>query len=187
MNCDVIILAAGKSERMGKWKLEIEFEGKRMIDLVIDKFVDFSKNIIVVGGYNFERLKEILKKKSIRFVYNERYNEKMFVSIKKGIEFVESDRFFIIPADCPFVKKETILNMLNIDEDIVVPFYKGKGGHPVLIKKDLKIELLGEPDTSSLKEFIKRKGFKRIDVDDKNILIDIDTVEDYERYKKIYR
>ncbi len=186
MNSDVIILAAGKSERMKTWKIELDFKGKNMIEIVVEKFEDICKNIIVVGGYNFDMLKKILNKKKINMVYNERYNEEMFLSVKKGVSFVESERFFIIPADCPFVRKETILNMLSLDEDIVVPFYNGKGGHPILMKKYLKIELLSEPDTSSLKEFIKRKGFKRIYVDDENILIDIDTLEDYERYKEIY-
>ncbi len=186
MDTDVVILAAGRSKRMNLWKMEMEFNGKKMIDIVIEKFEDFCNNIIVVGGYRFDRLKEILMGKNVKLVKNERFEEGMFISLKKGVRFVKGNRFFIIPGDVPFVKKETLLNMTKLNDDIIVPFYNGKGGHPVLIKSDLIDDLLKQDDNSSLKEFINKKGFKRFDVDDENILIDVDTKEDYERYKNLY-
>lgn len=187
MNSDVVILAAGRSERMKEWKIELDFYGKKLIELVIEKFQDICKNIIVVGGYNFEGLKEILKGKNVKTVFNERYDENMFISVKKGVSFTESERILIIPADCPFFKKETVLNMLKENGNIVVPYYNGKGGHPILMSSKLKEELLKENDDSSLKEFINKKGFSIFNTDDPDILVDLDTYEDYERYKKIYR
>lgn len=187
MSSDVIILAAGKSERMKEWKIGLDFYGKKMIEIVIEKFEDICDDTIVVGGYNFERLKEILEGKNVKIVFNERYNESMFISIKKGVFSVKSERFFIIPADCPFIKKETILDMLKQDGDIIVPYYKGKGGHPVLISSKLKNDLLNEDDNSNLKNFINKYGFSIFNTEDLNIIVDLDTYGEYERFKEIYR
>uniref|UniRef100_A0A7C4UBF3 Nucleotidyltransferase family protein n=1 Tax=candidate division WOR-3 bacterium TaxID=2052148 RepID=A0A7C4UBF3_UNCW3 len=187
MNVDAIILAAGMSKRMKEWKITLEFKGKRMIDIVIEKFKEVCERIIVVGGYRFDELKNILKDRDVIIVYNENYKGSMFTSVKKGAEFVEGERFFITPSDTPFFKRETILKMLCSDSDIIVPYYDGKGGHPVLFKGYLKDEILKEDEESNLKMILNKKGFERMDVDDEGILIDIDTMEDYERYKRIYR
>ena len=42
-------------------------------------------------------------------------------------------------------------------------------------------EICTDKKNASLREFINSKGFHTVDIDDEGILIDIDTIEDYEK------
>jgi molybdenum cofactor cytidylyltransferase len=69
--------------------------------------------------------------------------------------------------------------MLDTDGEIIIPVYKGEKGHPVLMKSYLIKEILQNPGYASLRDFIDAKGFTTVSVQDKGILMDVDTVEDY--------
>jgi molybdenum cofactor cytidylyltransferase len=79
---------------------------------------------------------------------------------------------------------ETYREMLRVEGDIVIPLFNGKKGHPILIRTHLAEELLAEGRYSTLREFIKDKGYTPIEVEDSGILVDIDTMEDYNRVMK---
>ena len=70
--------------------------------------------------------------------------------------------------------------LLDVNEDIVIPAYNGQKGHPVLFKSRV-IQLLYKSDYKNLREFIYGYGFSTIEVDDPKILIDIDTMQDYRK------
>jgi len=69
--------------------------------------------------------------------------------------------------------------MLKLNEDIVIPMYKGKKGHPLLMKSYLIGELIKSKHYNTLRDFVNIKGFKSINVEEPGVLMDIDTMEDY--------
>ena len=87
----------------------------------------------------------------------------MFSSVLRGVKETSED-FFLIPGDCPFVKKETYLSLLKGKEDIRVPSYKGEDGHPIYISKRYKNELLSTSLDCNLKLFRDSKKYEIIDV-----------------------
>ena len=93
------------------------------------------------------------------------------------------ESFFVLPGDCPFVSRKTYQALLLTSGIIVVPSYIKKRGHPILIHKSLKEAILKEPMDTTLKDFRNRYDFITIEVEDSNILVDIDTQYDYEKYK----
>ncbi|WP_234123967.1 nucleotidyltransferase family protein [Clostridium hydrogenum] len=180
MSIDGVILAAGLSSRMGNYKMTLELRQKTIIENCIEAIYDYCSNIIVVGGYNYNMICEVLKPyRKITTVLNENYKDGMFSSIKTGLKNVRGNRFFITPGDYPLIKKDTCEKMIKCKADIVIPVYDGEKGHPVLINSNLINDVLENDKYESMKDFINSHNFKTVPVKDKGILMDADTPEDY--------
>lgn len=183
-----VVLAAGFSTRAGVYKMELDFDGKTMIERSIDTFYDLCSRVIVVGGYQIERIQEIAKKyPNVQVVYNENYQDGMFSSVKKGFSEIVADKIFFTPGDYPLINHRTCEKILHSKGDVVIPSWKGKSGHPILLSRNVVEEILLEPDHSNLKGFLRRKIATYVDVNDPGILMDVDTLRDYEYVLKHYR
>ena len=112
-------------------------------------------------------------------IFNPDYNLGMFSSVLAGFRQVQKERIFFTPGDYPLISKETYQDMLKVSGDIVVPVYKGRKGHPVLIKHMLIEELLNGSKYLNLNKFIISKGYVTVPVQDQGVLLDIDTIQDY--------
>jgi molybdenum cofactor cytidylyltransferase len=114
-------------------------------------------------------------------VFNERFDEGMFSSLKAGLAKVRADAAFVLPGDCPFASPAVYEALLESDAPVTVPSHLGRTGHPVFLRREAFPLLLNSPDTSSLRDFISGIGPRIVDVDDPGILRDIDTMEDYDK------
>lgn len=180
MKIEGIILAAGFSSRANAFKMALDFNGKTVIENTVSNMKKYCSKIYVVGGYKIEIIEDILKTYSdVEVVFNENYIEGMFSSVKRGIECLKGDRFFFTPGDYPFIKAETYKALLDTEGDIIIPVCDGRKGHPVLIDTLIGKELLKSDKFHNLKEYIDSKGFIPVEVKDKGILKDLDTMEDY--------
>lgn len=179
-----IILAGGFSSRTQSNKMHLSICGKPLIVHTIEAMEPFVNKIFVVTGRYDEDIRSFIKEdEKIKIIYNKDYEKGMFSSVLCGVNFVEDD-FFIIPGDIPFVKKETYQKILQGSKDVRYPTYEGKEGHPLFLKYGLKEKLLKEDINSNLRLFRDKQDRETIEVDDKFILRDIDTLEDFERVKK---
>lgn len=177
-----IILAAGYSSRAKSFKMTLPLDGKTVLENCLQGMIDFCDKIIVVGGYQVEKIIPIVKAyPQVELVYNEYYSKGMFSSVKKGLRYITSKRFFLTPGDYPAISKDTYRIMLNTAGEIVVPVFNSQRGHPVLLASYLIPEI--SQRESNLKEFINTKGFTAVSVQDEGILLDIDTWEDYLKIK----
>jgi len=182
MTVDCIILSAGYSERAKDFKPALDIFGKPLLIRTIESMIHLCEKIIVVGGHNFSKLSTVVQDTpKVQLVKNENFKLGMFSSVRCGIRHIKSDRFFIIPGDQPVVRNHTFRIMLDEKDDILIPRYKGKKGHPVLFKSNLINEILAYPDTEILRNYIHSKEVKLLDVDDPGIGMDVDTPEDYQR------
>ena len=183
-----LILTAGFSSRAGTFKPALQLGEKRLIQRTIDTMTDFCSRVVVVAGYKIRRIIELTKDyPNVEVVFNPRYPEGMFTSVKEGVKHVKSPWFFLTPGDYPLLTKTVYQKLLDArsgsSQCVFIPVFKGRKGHPILVKSDLVKDLLKEPDDSNLRKFIDRKGFEPVEVDDDSILVDIDTMEDYLRIK----
>ena len=117
-----IILAGGKSTRMGQNKMLLMYQNHPLIWYTIQSMKPFVSKIIIVTGRYDKEIKETLKNEDVTFVFNENYEKGMFSSVLKGVKETKED-FFIIPGDCPFVKEDTYRKLLKGNGDIRVPSY----------------------------------------------------------------
>lgn len=182
MKVEGIILAGGLSTRLGTNKLLLNIDGSTVIERCICGMRDLCSRIIVVGGHSSKDINHILNKyPKVELIDNPNYLDGMFSSIKKGFSNVVEERVFLIPGDYPVVDRQTYIDMLKVDEDIVIPTYNRRKGHPLLMKSYLIGELLKDTTCKTLRDFTTKKGFASINVADPGILMDIDTIEDYKK------
>ncbi len=178
-----LIAAAGKSQRTGHhYKMALDFGGRSMIEKCLDSMSPFCSKIIVVAGYNAERLKTLLKGyKDVEIIVNSRYEDGMFSSIKTGLKQIRADRFFFQPGDCPLISPSVYQKMLEVDSEIVVPTFNNRPGHPVLFKHTVIEKILISDLYPNLREFIRANNPNYIAVDCPGIRMDIDTLADYQK------
>lgn len=175
-----IILAGGYSSRMKTNKALLAVDNKPLILFAIDSMRQVVDQVVVVTGRYHDEINELLKnEKNVKVVYNPDYEKGMFTSVLAGVKHVKDD-LFVSPVDCPFVKKETFEALLSGSKEVRFPRYQGQDGHPLFISKSLINELLNTSLQSNLREFRNSHDYEAIEVNDKNVLIDIDTMSDYQ-------
>ncbi len=188
MECSAIILAAGRSGRMGKPKFALKFNrGKIFLEEIVAQFSNFGcKEIIVVLN---EEGKKLFDKLNLRLsgvakiVINHHPEYERFYSLKTGlISLVNSNNVFIHNIDNPFVDEDVLKLLLNAinDTDYCTPTFNSRGGHPVLLSKNVVKEILTEDDIEiNLRDFLKRYNGKRVEAQSDKILVNINTPEEY--------
>ncbi|MGE5581812.1 MAG: nucleotidyltransferase family protein [Bacillota bacterium] len=182
MKIEAVVLAAGYSSRAGTFKLELDINGKTVIERCLEGLNDFCSRIIVVGGYRIDKIRAILKNyPKVEVVLNNSFNLGMFSSVKTGLRHLQGERFFFTPGDYPLISRNVCQKLLQADGDIVIPVFNGRKGHPLLLKTKITAELLKEDDGYNLRDFIRRQGFVPVTVEDEGILWDLDTREDYQK------
>lgn len=186
-----IILAAGFSKRAKTHKMTLSLKGKTLLENCIEGMYNICSRIIVVGGYKIENILPIINKyPKAELVFNENFEKGMYSSVKKGLMHVKGESFFLTPGDYPVIHSNVYESMLDTDGEIIIPTYKGEKGHPVFMKSHLIKEICTNTKYSNLREFINAKGFTTVKVQDRGILMDVDTMEDYSKacqYLSMYK
>lgn len=186
---NAIIMASGLSTRMGENKLLLDYKNSPIIEHTFKAIKDINFNkVIVVSQY--EQVLSLAKKYNYITVENKNSNIGQSESIKLGILNSEPcDGFMFFVGDQPFINKSDIqilINTFNQDKDyIVIPRYKSKTGNPVIFPFDKKNQLLELRGDEKGKKIIKNSTkIKYVDVSE-NVLLDIDTKEDYDRIRGV--
>ena len=113
-----VILAGGKSKRMGRNKAFLEINGQRMIDQIVDVFKDTFAEVFLVTNTPFEYLHL-----DIRIVADLIPSKGALGGIYTGLFFSSFQHVFVAACDMPFLNREFIDYMVSkVDNfDIVVP------------------------------------------------------------------
>ena len=189
-----VILAAGESRRMGKQnKLLLPVGGETLlVKLVKSVCASDVGQVLVVIGHEAENIRCKLKEFPLSFVYNPNYSEGMTTSIKSGVKEVspDCDGLLICLADMPLINTSDINQLIHAyvqnrvkgESLIVVPVFKGQRGNPVLFSKEFQNDILKHKNKSGCKEVIMNntESVMEIEMDDENILVDVDTLEDFQ-------
>ncbi|MGH9585926.1 MAG: nucleotidyltransferase family protein [Acidobacteriaceae bacterium] len=190
-----VVLAAGRSMRMGEAKQLLRLGGCSMLQRTLENVrASGVEEVVLVLGFAAEAIQRELSGPlldDVRVVVNENYESGMSSSLRVGLAAVSPvvDAALIMLADQPFVRPETMRRIVEhssgCDAEIVVPMYKGERGNPVLLGRPVFAEAMRlEGDVGFRAIFANHADeIARIEVDDPAILMDIDTREDYERMR----
>lgn len=183
-----ILLAAGYSSRIKKFKPLLPLGNSTVLENSIDSFLNAGiENVIVVVGFQANKLIPVLEHKGVKWVFNERFSEGMYSSVVEGVSSIplHVKGFFLLPADMPLIRKETIDSLVegyrHSKKGIIYPSLSKRRGHPPLISSSLFPEIINYDGTGGLKALLRKYEEQAyyVDVDDEGILLDIDTYEDY--------
>ena len=187
-----IVVAAGYSSRMKKFKSLLPLKDSTVIECTVDSFFRAGiRDVVVVIGHNAELIKPILDRRNIKWVYNSAYDEGMYTSIKRGVEALDDDftGFYMMPADIPFVKPETIRQLGEVfqksDYTIVYPVYGERRGHPPVISLEIRNDILSYDGSGGLKTLLGKyiESAYHLEVEDEYVLVDLDTPSTYDALK----
>lgn len=190
-----IILAGGYSMRMKQFKPLLPLGDSTVIENTINVFRNSGvRDITVVIGYRAKDLIVLLDSMGVKWVYNQNYSEGMYSSVVAGVCSLPAytDGFFLLPADMPLVKKDTIEELLRVynstKQDIIYPIYKGHRGHPPLISSNLFSAIKNWKGGGGLRALLSKyqQDATQVEVIDEGILTDMDTPEDYINLCKLY-
>lgn len=185
-----IVLAGGKSKRMGRDKLLIEVEGKRLLQRVLDSLELIFDDIMIVAasaetGETLEKFKWVRH----RIVRDLIPDKASMGGLYTGLSYAASERVFAVAGDMPFLNNDLIRYIISKDDyDIVIP-HTSRGLHPlhaVYSRKCLPLikVMLDEGDLSISSLALKMNRYdvseeeiRRVDPDITS-LININTPED---------
>jgi molybdenum cofactor cytidylyltransferase len=185
-----VVLAAGESKRMGSPKMLLPFKGLTMIENVIANVLDSKiKNIMVVLGADRDPIVKLIRTKAVNYCYNENYKDGMLSSVVCGFRNIPIDHsaVMVFQGDQPLVTSNAINSVIEVykssGKGIVIPVYKNKRGHPILIDNKYSNEIQKLSPDEGLRSLALKfpDDVSEVDTGDAGILRDFDT---YDEYKK---
>ena len=186
-----VILAAGRSSRMGKMKMLLPLGNETILrqGIITMKSAGVSP-IVVVTGRESEAVRKSLENLDVVFVHNAEFADtQMFDSAKLGLAELQgfSGKIFFSPGDAPLYSKATLEKLIEAECSIAVPAHNGKTGHPVCFSADILSEIMSYDGENGMAGALKAAGnICEIEVCDEGILKDADTPHDYEELLKYY-
>lgn len=184
---EVILLAAGYSSRTSNFKLLTEIGDVPAIQHTLMSLSAICDKIYVVLGYRADELKVYVEEFSkAQIVYNDNYDKGMFSSVKAGAIHISAERFFVLPADIPFVSIKTYRTLLANQGEVVIPVYNNIKGHPVLLDKQIAAKIIEADGKMTLRDILRQYEATFVEVDDQFITRDIDTDEDIRSMREYF-
>ena len=189
-NIAIIILAAGKSARLGSPKQLLSYKGKNLLRHTVDEALETGcQSVFVVLGANSELLKKELKDKPVSIVENAGWQEGMASSIRCGLETITNtilrpDCIIFMVCDQPYVSSSLLLSLVDKKNETKMPIvassYEDKIGTPALFNKSFFSALMKLKGDRGARKLIADNLDKVATVEFPEGITDIDTKEDYE-------
>jgi molybdenum cofactor cytidylyltransferase len=193
-NCGILIVAAGQSKRLGSPKQLLMYEGKTLINRLIDivkEAVDFPMALVL--GAHAEKIKLQLSNPNMSIIINEHWVQGMGSSISIGLEGLMQknpaiDGVMILVCDQPFLNREHILSLMDLQAKSDLPmaacYYAGVLGTPAVFHQSIFPELLALKGDMGAKNIINHRIQEVAKLQFDQGLLDIDTEEDYKKLMK---
>lgn len=188
-----IIPAAGESKRMGRPKMSLPWGNETVLTRVVSIFKNAGvEDVVVVTGGAREQVERLLANVEVRTIYNEDYARGgMLSSVQCGMRMLgrQTQAALIGLGDQPQVRERTVRMVceafLETKSNIVVPSFQMRRGHPWLVARPLWEGVLKMKPPQSLRDFLSacQAEVHYVNVDDPNVLADLDTPEDYEKWR----
>jgi molybdenum cofactor cytidylyltransferase len=183
-----IILAAGRSRRMGRNKMLLPFAAATVLETVVMEVAACAQvtERVVVTGHQPDQIAALLGPYPVYCVFNPAYAQAdMLVSIQVGLRALSAEvsAALIVLGDQPRIERTIVQQVIaaHRPQTIVIPSYQMQRGHPILIDRALWPAVLALPETAALRDFIRahEERIRYVVVETDSVLKDLDTPEDY--------
>ena len=192
-----VVLAAGKSERMGRPKMCLPWRETTVIGQVVTTLLHAGlEDVVVVTGGAADEVLEALSclpaDWPVRTVFNPGYaTGEMLSSIQAGLAALgqQVEAGLIAIGDQPQMKAQVVRQVIRTYQEtgaeLVVPSYQMRRGHPMLLARTLWNELRDLRSPQTLRDLVQahQSHIVYVNVRTASILQDLDTPEDYRRYE----
>ena len=198
-----VLLAGGKSERMGVPKGLLQYQNIYWILEQIDRIATatITEIYIGLGHHSQEYLNQIpllnqaqsefitYKKTQIRVFINKNPELGSFSTLQNVLQQIPQNKSVLInPIDVPILNAFELQTIIDTQNQIVLPNFEGKNGHPIKLHFDFWKQLLllnSSDENSRLDLEIKKVNDSKktsISVNDSCIINNLNTKDDWMKY-----
>ncbi len=172
---------------MGRSKQLLPLNNKPLIRHCLDTiFAAQIEDVVVVLGADCAGIEKAIEDYRVKKAFNPDPASDMSESLRIGLRETHeaSTSCLVCLSDHPLVLSRTIRTLLNLHSKnpgkIIIPVYNGKRGHPTLFPMSVVREVF---NGHTLRDVIQRAAdiVEPVRVEDKGIIFDIDTMDDYEK------
>lgn len=204
----LILLAGGQSSRMGTPKGLVDFKDQPWLLEQLSRFEAASgKEAVIVLGYHQERYFEripwlrgardeasVQSGLTVSVVVNKTPEFGQFSSLQCAIPLLlERDwsGAFVLPIDVPGPPREVYARLgaaFNDRLDVIIPQYRSKGGHPVLLSRRFLGQLLSLPVANIEARLdiqiraLSQDRVARVKVNDSQVCLNINSLEAFRAF-----
>src|SRR5205807_2015346 len=194
-NVTAIILAAGRSTRMGgPNKLLADLDGKKLVRIATEQaLASKASEVVVVTGHQAELVEQALQGLKVKFVRNPDFAGGLASSVKIGIAAVpkNADGAVICLGDMPLIDAHLIDRLIETFAPdrgnlIVVPVADGRRGNPVLWSRRFFKELMTLDGDIGARHLIAKhaEAVAEVPVEGDSAFLDIDTPQALEAARR---
>jgi len=185
-----IILAAGKSERMGRPKALLPFMGSCFLTHVLTEAAHSDlADVKVILGHHTGAILKALPEIQPKTLVNSEYEQGQLSSLQCGLRHFSSARLdgvMVFLIDHPMIHRGLVNRLVETFDHnaspIVLPSFAHRRGHPIIFGAELFQELLAAPLDQGAISVVRKHQHEilHLEVNDPGVLVDIDTPEAYE-------
>jgi len=182
-----ILLAAGRSRRMGACKQLLPLGKNTVIGCCLETLISAGIDpIVVVVSPEGGSVADAVKPYPAAIAVNNCEDGDMASSVCAGRDALTPACSGVIVAlgDSPLVRHATVAALAGchaaFPDRIIIPVHEGRRGHPVLFPRPILDELAA---AMTLRDLLRHDPdrIRHLNVHDQGILVDLDTPDDYRR------
>jgi len=190
-HCGILIIAAGQSNRLGRPKQLLKYNGSPFIKRVTELAIatESSPVLLVLGAYA-DQIQSELTMNGIHVLINAHWQEGMASSIREGLKELERlneniDGVVVLVCDQPYLTTKHINELIQLQAQKNLPAaacsYDGVLGTPALFHRSLFGQLLNLQGDSGAKKILSSLNTEIGIVEFDEGIFDVDTESDYEK------
>lgn len=190
-----LILAAGESKRMDdSLKANLLIRDKTFLTTIVEVMHGAGINqVYVVLGKDADKIKEKNPNLDVTYVINKEYEKGQLSSIQAALEVIPKtlDSLIIHLVDHPLINVSTVQTLIEARRTkkapVIIPTYRGKRGHPVLFGSEVFKQLMEAPMDVGARAVVwnNQDILHEIENEDVGIVANINTPEDYAKWRKM--
>jgi molybdenum cofactor cytidylyltransferase len=180
---------------MGRPKLALPLGNRTVLERVIDALRDAKVDqIVVVLGPHIAELAASARSAGANVVVLPEPTPDMRATIEAGLQHIATifgptrdDAWLLCPADHPVLDANVVIKMWDEyrarpECSIAVPTFNGRRGHPTIISWRHAEQIHAFPREFGLNKYLRQFAAETLElpVNSSDVLIDLDTPEDYE-------
>jgi molybdenum cofactor cytidylyltransferase len=191
LHVDAVVLAAGRSSRMGHPKASLQIGERTFLEQAIHTLRDGGcRYVVAVLAAKDDRAQQLADAAGAAIVLNHAAESEQIESLRLGIAALpeDSDAVAVLPVDFPLILPATIRALIDsfVERPAAVlrPAFHYKPGHPTIFACGLFAEIGASHGTHGARDTVEahQDEVRDLPVDDEGVTIDIDTPEDYTRH-----
>lgn len=193
----VLILAAGNASRMGFPKQLLKWKDTNLLQHAIDSVKDLNGDVVfLILGAHYEKIISEIDTNNITVLQNDHWKEGLGKSIAFGMNHInqsnlEIDHVLIVLADQPLIDIDYLKSLLEAyskskHKITCTLYHEDKFGVPAIFDKIYFKELSQLNHDKGAKRLLEKHRDSLSYVNGENVIVDIDTIDDYEKLYKIH-